>query len=201
MRPEGGPKRARPLRWLPNTITLARIALVVAYLFVMAAGTAVPPAQRRLALVVLGLAGASDVLDGFLARRFALTTRTGMILDTFADRFAQLAVTYQFVFVEPRLHVAFLALLLIRDVLGVLGARWALRRGHWEVLAHESHGRLATVLLFVLFVLLTLGAADRWIFPLAGVAAATVAVSTARYLHRGVRRARGASLAVHGSPT
>ena len=74
--PDGTPLDA--IGW-PSVITLARVALVPAFLIAMLAG------RYRLAFLVFAAAIASDVLDGWVARRFGQETRFGAILDPLVD--------------------------------------------------------------------------------------------------------------------
>src|SRR5689334_10338595 len=74
--PDGTPLDA--IGW-PSVITLARVALVPAFLVAMLGG------RFRLALVVFAAAIVSDVLDGWIARQFDQETRFGAILDPLCD--------------------------------------------------------------------------------------------------------------------
>jgi len=74
--PDGTPLDA--IGW-PSAISLARVALVPAFLVAMVSG------RFRLAFVVFALAIVSDVVDGWVARRFQQETRFGAILDPLAD--------------------------------------------------------------------------------------------------------------------
>ena len=56
---------------LPNVITVARLALIP---FIV---RAIVAQDCMAALAMIAIAGASDALDGFLARRFQWQTRTG----------------------------------------------------------------------------------------------------------------------------
>ncbi len=68
------------LYYLPNAITLLRIALVPVFILALDARDYV------MALLVFLLAGVSDGLDGYIAKRFNLVTRLGAILDPLADK-------------------------------------------------------------------------------------------------------------------
>jgi phosphatidylglycerophosphate synthase len=74
--PDGVPLDA--IGW-PSVITLARVALVPAFLIAMLGG------RYRLAFLVFAAAIASDVVDGWVARRFGQETRFGAILDPLVD--------------------------------------------------------------------------------------------------------------------
>lgn len=72
-------------RHLPNAITLARIALVAPLVWLIA--------NRRFeaALIVVAVAGASDALDGLLAKRFGWRSWLGGVLDPLADKLLLIA--------------------------------------------------------------------------------------------------------------
>lgn len=65
---------------LPNLLTALRLAAAPALAFLLVAGA------DRAALGVFAFAGLSDAADGFLAKRFGLTTRFGRLLDPAADK-------------------------------------------------------------------------------------------------------------------
>jgi cardiolipin synthase (CMP-forming) len=65
---------------LPNLITLARIILVPVVIWLILAG------HSHTAFLVFLIAGLSDALDGFLAKRFHMETELGAYLDPLADK-------------------------------------------------------------------------------------------------------------------
>ena len=67
-------------RDIPNLICIVRILLVPPVVILMLEG------NFALALTLFAIAGASDGLDGFLARRFNWRSRLGAILDPLADK-------------------------------------------------------------------------------------------------------------------
>jgi cardiolipin synthase len=69
-----------PWRHLPNALTLARIALVAPLIWLIAHH------YFKSALLVVAVAGASDALDGLLARRFGWRSWLGGVLDPLADK-------------------------------------------------------------------------------------------------------------------
>jgi cardiolipin synthase (CMP-forming) len=70
--------RVRDALLAPGLLSLARIPLAVAFPWV--AG------RKRAALAVLAMAGVTDVLDGWVARRFDQATPIGAAIDPIADK-------------------------------------------------------------------------------------------------------------------
>lgn len=66
---------------IPNLLTFSRIALVPVLILVL------KDRDYTAALLVFLLAGISDALDGWIAKRWRYTTRVGAILDPVADKF------------------------------------------------------------------------------------------------------------------
>ncbi len=65
---------------VPNVITLGRILLVPIIVWAIASS------QMEIAFAVFIIAGVSDAVDGFLAKRFHLTSELGALLDPLADK-------------------------------------------------------------------------------------------------------------------
>ncbi len=186
--------------WLPNLVSGLRIVLVPVWLLVAetcrdTAATDLPTATYRVwAVVVLCTIGVSDVLDGWLARRFKLASQMGATLDAFADKLCQVVlVTFFALRAEPAfasIPIWFLVLLVGRDLL--LGLGWLVlerRIGKVHVI-HRVHGKVSSVLLFVLLFLATANVATSLIAPATWVITAMVVLSTAAYVRTGFRQLR-----------
>ena len=65
---------------IPNIITLGRILLVPIVVWAIASN------QMEAAFAVFVIAGVSDGVDGFLAKRFNMTSELGAMLDPLADK-------------------------------------------------------------------------------------------------------------------
>lgn len=65
---------------IPNIITLGRILLVPIVVWAIASN------QMEIAFAVFVIAGISDAVDGFLAKRFNMTSELGAMLDPLADK-------------------------------------------------------------------------------------------------------------------
>lgn len=183
--------------WLPNAITVVRMLLIPVFLVTAAACEQADTERaslRALACLVLVALGVSDVVDGWLARRFALATELGAVLDAVADRLAQVALTTFFTFgggsAFSPLPPWFFGLLVVRDLLLLTG--WLLirrRRGCVQV-KHEHHGKLASFLIFGLLLGITLGLPAVVVLPATIVISGLVVLSTFDYAAAGWRQFR-----------
>jgi len=103
------------LRWIPNAICLVRIVLVAPIVWTLVSE------QFDTALVLVIVAGASDGLDGYLAKTFDWRTRLGGLLDPIADKLLITAVfvTLTYLGLVPLLLTV---IVILRDFVIVLGA-------------------------------------------------------------------------------
>lgn len=184
------------LRCLPNAITTARLALlpVLVALFldarlVAAEGGDAGPLRWAVVGVLLVIAG-GDVLDGWVARRFDVTSRLGAVLDPLADKLAQVTGLVLFTFfAEPAftpLPWVLLVLLVARDLMLSVGSLVLRLTGRiFEVRAARA-GKLATVAIFGLLLAEGAGAPRALVLSLVAAAGALVVLSGVRYFRRGL---------------
>lgn len=109
---------------IPNIITVMRILLVAPIAWLMLENRYVD------ALLLMVIAGLSDALDGFLARRFNWGTRLGATLDPLADKLLVAAVFLVFTW-QGHIPLWIAIIVLARDFLIVAGA------GVYKVLYEE----------------------------------------------------------------
>ena len=75
---------------IPNLLSCLRIVLIP--VFILLYVRAQTYAQYCWALAVVVVSGLTDLLDGFIARKFHMVTRLGKALDPIADKLTQVAV-------------------------------------------------------------------------------------------------------------
>ena len=113
---DAAPRVSRALALLPNALTVARIAaLVPAAVLVLLPG----PAAAAAAVIVFVAASATDWLDGWLARRLAVVSAFGRLIDPIADKLLVAAVLFALV-ADGRLaglHVAAAIIIVGRELL------------------------------------------------------------------------------------
>ncbi len=175
-----------PLARIPNALTLARLVLVPVFVVVLAASDG---CHSWAAGIIFGVAGVTDQIDGFLARRWRVESRFGAIADPLADRL-MIDAAIIVLTIDHRLPWAALAIVAVRDGLLGLGGRILAARG--IELTVSTLGKAATWVLYAAigFLIVTHRSTD-WPVDLfwAGLALAVIAggdyVLTAR---RALRR-------------
>ncbi len=136
---------------IPNVITLLRILLVIP------TGWLLWNARYPEAWVLMAIAGASDALDGALARRYQWDSKFGAAMDPVADK---LLVVVMFVIFTLQGHIPlWLAIVVItRDtiILGGAGVYWLLFRKMDMSPTFASKANTATQIITVILMLLAL---------------------------------------------
>lgn len=136
MVPEGVPDRLDRIVTWPNVVTVGRLACLPLFLWLLLGRE-----NRVAAGSLLAALGATDWVDGYLARRLGQTSNLGKILDPVADRLL-FFVAAAAILIDGSAPVWFTVVVLVREVLvggatvmlAALGARrmdvsWAGKAG------------------------------------------------------------------------
>jgi cardiolipin synthase (CMP-forming) len=185
----------RMFRSLPNAISILRVLLVPLGVWLAEdlrstrlAGEAAP--STALALLLLGL-GLSDLLDGWLARRYGLATNVGATLDAVADKLAQFVFVSYFTFREipslTALPIWFFAVVFARDLVLAIGLAVARLRGDRVSTEHRVHGKISSLLLSFVILSLVFDVPEAVTIIGCWISAASIAISTAAYVAQGAR--------------
>ena len=105
----------REILTLPNLISVGRIAGAPVFVYVLLVGD-----DRHAAAWLLGFLGATDWLDGWLARRFGSVSDLGKVLDPAADR-VLIVVAAIAVLVDGSFPLWLGAVILVREALVSIG--------------------------------------------------------------------------------
>jgi cardiolipin synthase (CMP-forming) len=130
---------------LPNTLTLFRFALIPVYLWAFYETSS---EHKVGALFVLLVAGATDILDGYLARRNGQETQAGQLLDPLADKMMMVAVLFSLLQSE-RVPWLVAGLLVFRDVGMIVGATFFYFQGKRAVPKANRWGKTTTVFYYI----------------------------------------------------
>lgn len=145
---------------IPNALTLVRLCLIPIYLW---AFYATPSMHKVGALLVLLLAGLTDILDGYIARRRGLETQVGQLLDPLADKLMMVAVLFSLI-ASGRVPWLFAGLLLFRDAAMIIGSAFFYFQGKRAVPKANKWGKSTTVAYYITICAIMLA----WPTPTAG---------------------------------
>ncbi len=135
---------------LPNLITLGRILLIPVFVVLFIA----PTEDRSIsAAIIFVIAAASDLLDGYIARRTGQVTKLGKLLDPIADKLLVLSALILLVNVDR--VSALVAILVIAREVAVTGIR-AIAAGEGMIIAAETTGKYKMALQVVAITMLIL---------------------------------------------
>ncbi len=87
--------------WLaiPNLLSIVRILLIPLFVYIYLNKNL--PSNFLWAALVVIVSGATDFLDGVIARKFDMITDLGKLLDPFADKLTQLTIIICLIFTWP----------------------------------------------------------------------------------------------------
>jgi cardiolipin synthase len=134
---------ARPATFnVPNTISFIRLALIPVFIWVVFGAR-----EYGWAGILLGVIGATDWIDGFLARRLNQVTELGKFLDPLADRIAVVVAVVAGLVISV-LPAWFAIALIVRELVIGIGAVYGWRNGVTK-LDVRFLGKAATLALYV----------------------------------------------------
>jgi len=132
---------------IPNILTVFRLCLIPVYIAVFA----MSDETKELAAIIFIAASITDVLDGYIARKYNMTTRIGQLLDPLADKLMQLTVVISLV-LSDMLPVWFVVVLALKELLLILGGVFLYTKKTY--VKSNILGKLNTVVLFIAMVLI-----------------------------------------------
>jgi CDP-diacylglycerol--glycerol-3-phosphate 3-phosphatidyltransferase len=159
---------------VPNALTILRLVLIPVFVVLILGSD---EGYSWPAAIVFAAAGITDQIDGWLARRWHVESQFGKIADPLADRL-MIDAAVILLWLEGRLPLLALAVILARDLLLIGGYKLVVNRGYdFEV---NLLGKAATWLLYAALAL-TMVTRDGTDWPLwlfwGGVALALVAAA------------------------
>lgn len=137
--------RKQQIFTIPNLLSLIRLLMIPAIVVIYQNG------NYLRAAAVVALSGLTDVVDGFIARRFNMVSDLGKALDPIADKLTQAAMLLCLIGRFPHMLIPFGLLMLKETITGV----WSLVviRNTKKVTGADWHGKVTTVLLYAMMLL------------------------------------------------
>jgi len=150
------------LAWLPNGLTILRLLMIPAFIVVYADADS---GHSWAAGIIFGLAGITDQVDGWLARRWHVESEFGKFADPLADRL-MIDTAVVMLVIADRLPWAALIVILARDAFLIVGTKLVLPRGYQ--FSVSLLGKAATWVLYagIAFLLVTVPGTSwpLWLF-------------------------------------
>lgn len=129
---------------IPNLISLLRLLLVPIFWMVFwSQGTY----HLFLGMVILAFAGLTDILDGYIARKYGLVTELGKILDPLADKL--MVITAIFSLYQIRLLPVWLLVLIIAKEACIVMGSLFIMFGYRVRVSASKYGKAATVSVYI----------------------------------------------------
>lgn len=130
---------------IPNILSFFRLALIPVFVWAYCGLE-----QYGLTAALLLLSGVTDVLDGFIARRFNMISDLGKALDPIADKLTQLAMLFCLLTRFPLMLLPLIVLMVKEAASGIMGLLVIRKTG--AVHGAVWHGKVTTVLLYLTMV-------------------------------------------------
>lgn len=129
---------------VPNMITIFRIILIPIFLLVFHSDL-----ENRILYsgLIFLLSGISDVLDGYIARKFDMGTELGAVLDPFADKLMSFAVLISFA-IGGFIPYWIIVLILLKESIMIIGGAILYFRKENIVIPSNISGKAATFALY-----------------------------------------------------
>ena len=128
------------LKHIPNALTVARIFLIPIIIYFIITN------NYLLAILFLILSGLTDVLDGFIARKFNFISDFGKLIDPLADKLTQVSVLTSLA-LKGILPMWILVIVVIKEFFMIAGASFLY--GKEMVVSSKWYGKLTTVLFYL----------------------------------------------------
>lgn len=128
---------------IPNILTVFRFLLIPVFIYFFFSSI---PNNYVISAIVFILAGITDVLDGFIARRFNMVTKWGKLMDPLADKSIQLTVIFCLAYIGL-VPIWAISIVLIKELLMVMGGIVLYRD---KIVVEASwYGKAATCLFYI----------------------------------------------------
>lgn len=132
---------------IPNILTILRLFMVPMFVLVFL----FEGDHKTAAALVFIIASATDVLDGYIARKYNMSTKTGQLLDPLADKLMQIAVVVSMVCAKM-IPLWFVLMLATKELLMILGGFFLYTKKTF--VKSNIFGKANTVVMFCAMVIL-----------------------------------------------
>lgn len=130
---------------LPNLLTTIRFLLIPLFVYVFFHQG---ESNILYATYIFILAGITDVLDGYVARKYDLITKWGQAMDPLADKLMLLTVLICFT-IKEFLPIWVISIVGIKEIVMIIGGLFLYYRKDKIVVPANKFGKIATVIFYI----------------------------------------------------
>lgn len=131
------------MKHIPNILTMSRFVFIpFIFAFIL-------KENYLMAFIFLTISGLTDVLDGFIARKFNFISNFGKLIDPLADKATQISALVALSFIDI-IPSWFLMVVFLKEAIMIAGASFLY--GKNLVVSSRWYGKLATVLFYIAIV-------------------------------------------------
>jgi cardiolipin synthase len=134
---------------VPNLLTLFRLFLIPVFIIVFFSSLS---NSLLWGTLIFLLAGFTDILDGYIARKYKIVTKWGTAMDPLADKLMLLVVLSCLV-IKQYIPLWILIVVATKDILMIISATFLYREG--SVISANKFGKLSTLLFYISILTLT----------------------------------------------
>lgn len=128
---------------LPNLITFFRLCLIPIFIFIFFSGIY---NSLLFSIIIFLIAGASDVLDGYIARKYNLVTKIGIVLDPLADKLMLLTVL-SCLTLENYIPLLVVVIVAVKELFMILSGIFLYKKG--VVIPSNIIGKVSTLFFYI----------------------------------------------------
>ncbi len=139
---------------IPNLLTLLRLLIVPVLGYFLYVGKYFP------AMFLFAFGGFTDVLDGYIARKYNLITKWGKFFDPLADKLMQITALV-FLVLHNYIPIIVLIVVIVKESLMLAGGIMLYRKGK-TVIGANWYGKMATVIFYFAILATIILSLDRF---------------------------------------
>ena len=146
---------------IPNLLSIFRIILIPIFVFLFFAS----PEKLYYAFGVLVVSFASDVLDGYFARKYNQVTELGKILDPLADKATQVTILFV-MWKQGYVSIFIFLIIFLKELTMGIGAIYLKKFIKTEIISANFWGKSATGCFYLSVTLLMLNNTEAFLYKL-----------------------------------
>jgi cardiolipin synthase len=128
---------------IPNILTIFRIFLIPIFIITFFSSIA---KSLLFAILIFLFAGLTDVLDGYIARKYKLITKWGTVMDPLADKLMLITVLACLV-IKKYIPIWILIVISVKEIAMIISATFLYRQN--TVIPANKFGKASTLLFYI----------------------------------------------------